>query len=163
MTDVFISYQRQSSTILAHMIKGALEARKISVYLDVAEPNTVGRLLDHIRAGIDNSSVFMCLLGASTLDSKYVLEELDYALNLGKPLIPIIQEEFTEQNTYHKNVQELLDWRQIHLHDTSGQFVDKSIEQIVEMTDSYLDSRSFSPGLRDQLVLLGKAIERLTD
>lgn len=164
MADVFISYQRRSSSALALLIKQQLEARTITAVVDVTDMDSPGILRDKLREHIAQSSVFVCLLGATTLNSRYVLDEIDHAIELNKPLIPVIQESFAEiDNQGNMNVNELLKWQGLRVLDTTGQLIPETIEKLGDMIVEILAARGFATTLAQQMALMGKMIDRLTD
>src|SRR5690348_10226364 len=96
MASVFISYRRANSAALAHYFKRILDDHGISAYLDVKSEPKVGLLDEQIKSEIENCTVFVCFLEATTLESEWVRREIELAYQLNKKLIPVRQENFSD-------------------------------------------------------------------
>src|SRR5688572_7461934 len=95
MAQIFISYRRVESSLLATLIARELEAKGFTVFVDTRSVDGAGPFPERLRAAIADCSVFVCLLGASSLSSAWVREEIAQAQQLGKKLIPVFQEKYT--------------------------------------------------------------------
>ena len=91
--DIFISYRRDGGAPYARILQLMLSQRGYEVFLDYDEL-TDGVFGEHIKAAIKNSSVFMLVLSAHSMDrcvneDDWVRQEIKLALDEGKQIIPV--------------------------------------------------------------------------
>lgn len=91
--DIFISYRRDGGAPYARILQLMLTQRGYNVFLDYDEL-TDGVFGDHIKNAIKNSSVFMLVLSAHSMDrcvneDDWVRQEIKLALDEGKQIIPV--------------------------------------------------------------------------
>ena len=85
---VFISYKRTESSAFALLINTRLKAEGINSYLDMSIPKG-DDWQKRIKEEIESHDYFVFLLGKQSLNSKVVLQELTWAMQFGKVIIPI--------------------------------------------------------------------------
>lgn len=98
-SDIFISYRRQGGEFPGMMIRDALVRRGYDVFFDV-ESMHQGAFSDQIRTAIKNCSDFLLILSPGTLDrccneNDWVRYEIEYAIQCGKQIIPVMTSDFT--------------------------------------------------------------------
>lgn len=91
--DIFISYRRDGGAPYARILQLMLTQRGYDVFLDYDEL-TDGVFGEHIKTAIKNSSVFMLVLSANSMDrcvneGDWVRQEIKLALDEGKQIIPV--------------------------------------------------------------------------
>jgi hypothetical protein len=84
----FISYRRKDSSAFALLILARLKAAGLQAYLDLAIP-AGDDWQQRIKDEIDRRDYFILLLGQETLSSSVVQQEIVWALQGGKTIIPI--------------------------------------------------------------------------
>lgn len=89
MPSVFLSYRRQTSAELAAYLTRELRLRGVTVHYDTERLESVRAYPNRLLRAIESSDALICLVDADTFESAWVLHELQYAHNLGKPLLPI--------------------------------------------------------------------------
>jgi len=77
--DVFISYSSQDE-VFANQIALDLKSSGLTVWKDTSEIVPGERLRESIETGIRNSKVFIIIVSARSLNSRWVLNELDAAM-----------------------------------------------------------------------------------
>jgi serine/threonine protein kinase len=92
--DIFISYQRNVSAMLAMYLADKLKAQGIHAFVDAQGLDGAGPFPPHIERAIEDSDVFVCLLADTTLHAEWVLREIRLARRYEKPMIPIMQESY---------------------------------------------------------------------
>jgi serine/threonine protein kinase len=129
---VFISYQRDTSTGLAMYLASKLKAEGIRPFVDAQGIDRAGRFPPQIEQAIEDADVFVCLLADKTLESSYVLDEIRAAVRFEKPMIPIMQESYdpaAQQSDPAVNTMlsfqglPILDRRNLHLEHTAADLV----------------------------------------
>ncbi|MCL4875101.1 MAG: TIR domain-containing protein [Anaerolineae bacterium] len=153
MAYVFISYSRHDSTELAHLLKEKLEHQRISAFLDVINLDTSGSFPSKLRHEIEAAPVFLCLLGLHTLDSPYVQEEVRYAHESGRTLIPVLQTSFHPPEDAPDYIQALLESNGIELPEKATYFED-ALRKITDRVSNALLAEHITldePDLDDRL------------
>lgn len=95
---IFISYRRDGGEHLAGRIEDRLSGLGYSVFLDV-ESMKAGRFDEQIYRAIDGCDVVLVILSEHALDrcvneGDFVRMEIEYAMKLGKKIIPIMDRKF---------------------------------------------------------------------
>src|SRR5687768_669814 len=135
MPSIFISYRRADSASLSQLLEAKLAKHGIRAYVDTRKVDSAGPFPDRLRKAIAEADAFVALLGANTLDSAWVLEEIRHAHALGKPMIPVFQEKYAPpQAISDPAVNALLQFDGVHILDISNLYVDEAIKQIADMT-----------------------------
>jgi iron(II)-dependent oxidoreductase len=135
MPSAFISYRRVDSAALATLIAVRLkEVHGIDAYVDTRNTDSGGPFPDRLRGAIERSDVFVCLLGATTLQSDWVLIEIEHAHNLRKIMIPVFQERYVAPNPIPNNhIEALLQSDGVQFIDVRNLYIDQAIAQLAEM------------------------------
>jgi len=87
--DIFISYSRVDR-IAAKLIANELIANGFTVWLDVDGIAGGSNWLEEIERAIASASSIIVLLSATSIESKFVLQEIYYAYGLKKLILPIL-------------------------------------------------------------------------
>lgn len=94
---IFISYKRSESSALALLVMNMLKQAGLNPFLDLAlipgEDWSAG-----LKDRVESADYFVALLGPQTLTSKVVLEEIDWALEAGKLIMPVWHSGFIYQS-----------------------------------------------------------------
>jgi serine/threonine protein kinase len=134
--DVFLSYRRDVGSGWATFIAHELRRRNISVFVDTERRDNVGSFPRWLEEAISNCKVFVCLLSAKTLKSKWVYEEIRLADQYGKKMVPILQEDFRRQKVYadaETHIEALLTCQGVILLDRRNEYVSEAIARLVEL------------------------------
>jgi hypothetical protein len=87
-TSIFISYRRQESSAFALLILARFKALGLEPFLDInIEPGDEWHA--QLEAEVSSRESFICLIGPTTLESKYVRREIAWALAANARIIPI--------------------------------------------------------------------------
>lgn len=86
---VFISYRRKTSADLARYIHHRLQSLSYDTFLDVETING-GRFSTIIKKQIINRDVFVVILTPDSLESEWVIREIQTAFEYEKPIIPLM-------------------------------------------------------------------------
>ncbi len=97
MTSLFVSYSRRDSAF-AHRLIDAFKGKDWEFWIDWEDiPPTVDWRKE-IEKGIEESDVFLCLIGPNSSGSKYCRREIEHAAKNGKRLIPIVIEDVSPED-----------------------------------------------------------------
>lgn len=89
--DVFISYSRKDFDEVSSLIEAVrTEIPDLSVWFDVTGIESGDEFEDKIISAIDKSSYVLFALSENSLDSQWTKDEVMYARNTGKKVIPIL-------------------------------------------------------------------------
>lgn len=135
MTKAFISYRRVDSAALATLIALSLKDKHgIDAFVDTRNTDGGGTFPDRLRRAIEQSDIFVCLLGETTLQSAWVLEEIEHAHNLRKTMTPIFQERYAPPSPIpNGHVEALLQHDGIHILDVRNIYMDQAIAELASM------------------------------
>ncbi len=87
-SSIFISYKRSESSALALLVMNQLKQAGLDAFLDLAlipGENWYGGL----KQRIESKDYFVLLLGPHTLESKVVIEEIGWAIDAERAIIPV--------------------------------------------------------------------------
>lgn len=87
--DIFISYSRRDQEFVSRLADD-LNAHVAGVWFDQSTIQPGQKWHDEILEGIRECKAFVLVLSPDAVESRYVREELDKALELGKPIFPVI-------------------------------------------------------------------------
>src|SRR5512147_809774 len=87
--DIFISYSRRDTEFVARLASD-LDAQVAGVWFDQSAIQLGQKWHDEIMDGIRECKAFILVLSPDAAESKYVREEVNKALELGKPIFPVI-------------------------------------------------------------------------
>lgn len=139
LPQVFISYRRADSTILAHYVAEHLEKNHITAFVDVRQVDGGGLFPDRLRQAIEDAPILVCLLGSTTLDSEWVRQEIEHAHQHDKILIPVFQESYrSPTSSLDEHIAALLESDGIHIFDKRGLYVDNAIHDLIHMIQATL-------------------------
>jgi formylglycine-generating enzyme required for sulfatase activity len=85
----FISYSRVNSAFVVRLAKD-LKNAGFDVWLDQLDIPKGARWDDEIEAAVERSSTFMIVLAPESIESQNVKDELSYAIDTGKHILPVV-------------------------------------------------------------------------
>jgi len=134
---IFISYQRDSSSGWAVHLASELDRKhKIAAFVDTQRTDSAVRFPARLKNAIQDCDVFVCLLSASTLQSKWVQEEIRLAWENNKPMVPVFQESYSQPDPSEQlepYVETLITYDGVKLLDRQNLYVENAIEKLAEM------------------------------
>lgn len=136
MTDAaFISYRRQPSGPLALLIQEKLKNNHgINAYVDTTRTDSTRvRFPQRLMTAIAETPVFICLLSSTTLESEWVLEEIQQAYDTGRFCIPIFQENYRPPAEITPALDYLLSHDGVHIFDQKNLYVDEAVARIANL------------------------------
>jgi TIR domain len=87
--DVFISYSRRDEEFVLRLV-GDLEARQAPAWIDRGNIHGGEQWRASIQRGIREARAFVLVISPNSIASANVAEEVTLALQLGKPIIPLV-------------------------------------------------------------------------
>ena len=87
--EIFISYSRRDQEFVTRLASD-LDAQVAGVWFDQSAIQAGEKWHDEIMEGIRECKAFILVLSPDAAESKYVREEINKALELGKPIFPIV-------------------------------------------------------------------------
>lgn len=87
--DIFISYSRRDSEFVTRLASD-LDKQVAGVWFDQSDIQLGDKWHDRIMDGIRDCKAFVLVLSPDAVESKYVREELNKALELGKTIFPVV-------------------------------------------------------------------------
>ncbi len=146
VADIFLSYSRQDSAFVERL-SDALAAHSKDVWLDLHTIADGEVFPDAIRRAIEASEAFVFVISPASLSSAYCGHEVDYAVALGKRIVPVLHEVVPEDEIpaaiAERNWIPFLD---------NSEF-ERSVDRVVVAVDTDLEYR------REHTRLLVKAVE----
>jgi hypothetical protein len=143
---IFISYRRGPSEAYALLIAEKLAPYGMKVFVDTLTVEGAEAFPERLLKGIEDCDVFICLLAPSTLDSEWVRREIEHAHEVGKPMIPVFQPDYSPGDTLNlpQYVSDLLQYEGVRI--TSG-YVNEAIDKLAAMIEEtwYKRFRAASP------------------
>ncbi len=91
---VYVSYRQLSSAVLAQVIAHELAAHAIDALIDTRAGETSG-FPARLFTEIESRAALICLIDAETLNSPWVMREIEHAHAQHKPLIPVYHAGYT--------------------------------------------------------------------
>ncbi len=133
--DVFVSYRRIPSAMLAQLLAEKLPQRGIRhVFVDTRVTDGAGPFPDRLLRAIEACKVFVCLLADTTLDSEWVRTEIEHAYHLGKPMIPVFQESYIPpKEALTPSLAALLQDEGIHVLDIRNIYLEQTMNELATM------------------------------
>jgi serine/threonine protein kinase len=133
----FISYQRDSSSGWAVLFARELEQKHdVFAFVDTQRLDSAVRFPTRLKKAIEECDVFICLLSAETLKSKWVQEEIRLAWENRKPMVPVFQEAFSQPDASEKlepHIETLITYDGVHLLDRRNIHVDYTIAELAKI------------------------------
>jgi hypothetical protein len=164
MAQVFISYRRNTSAILAQLLRQELKAYNIDAFVDVRDIESSGSFPDKLTRAIESATTVICLLADGTLESEWVQEEIRQAYEFGKTLIPVFQESYqTPPPPYPEYIAFLLHSQGVRVFDAQGVFIEEAVQKMINLMKPQADESShFSEPIKAQMNVLSKTFDELT-
>lgn len=127
--EIFISYSRRDQEFVTRLASD-LNAQVAGVWFDHAEIQMGEKWHDEIMEGIRDCKAFVLVLSPDAADSKYVREEVNKALELGKTIFPVIYRPSRMRGEFESPIREIqtLDLRSGSYTDNFQKLVDGLIE-----------------------------------
>ncbi|MBN1565944.1 MAG: toll/interleukin-1 receptor domain-containing protein [Anaerolineae bacterium] len=104
---IFISYQRKSHSDLASLIQTRLTNLNYAAFLDRNDIIPGSIFSEDISRKIASCDTFIVILGETTLESEYVRQEVEIALNYKKLIIPVTTPGFSWQTPLPESIKDL--------------------------------------------------------
>lgn len=86
---VFVSYSRQNSEFVLRLVTD-LRGKNIPLWLDQTDIPTGKRWDREIEKALETATHFLLVMSQASNDSDNVRDEIDFAIDAGKPIIPIL-------------------------------------------------------------------------
>jgi hypothetical protein len=155
MADVFISYRRRPSASLALLVQAKLKAEHgMDAYVDTTRTDSTRiQFPERLMQAIDDAPVFVCLLGEGTLESEWVVKEIERAYLQDKFCIPVFQETYTPASQSHAAIDYLLNHDGVHIFDQKNVMVTESINQLADLIEPHRE-RNITPSWRKRLPVI---------
>lgn len=133
---IFISYRRRGGNHLARLIETVLKSLGYEVFLDV-ESMRAGKFNEQIYRAIEACSDVLVILSEHALDrcvdpEDFVRKEVEYALELKKNVIPVMDPDFVFPDTMPEKMLPLKDRHGIVTDSNYFSAVIKAIENLLE-------------------------------
>src|SRR5512134_1539487 len=127
--DIFISYSRRDQEFVSRLASD-LNAQVAGVWFDQSAIQPGEKWRDEIMEGIRDCKAFILVLSPDAMESRYVREEVNKALELGKTIFPVIYRPAKWTGEFGSLVQEIqtLDLRSGSYTDNFQKLVDGLIE-----------------------------------
>ena len=141
---VFISYERASATAWVTLIAQELAREHgIRCFVDAASLDRAESTRRRIRSAIRDCEVFICILGATTLQSQWVRDEIAMAWQARKTMVPVLLEGFreTSEDKKARSIRVLLDFGGELILDRQNLYVKEAIQRIAQRVKSGLADR----------------------
>jgi serine/threonine-protein kinase len=139
MSSVFISYRRKPSAILAQLIMKDLKDQGIEAYLDIERMDSAAAFPERLLQAIETCDVFVCLVGEGTFESDWVQREIEHAVRIGKPLIPVFQESYEPiplDQLPTPFIRTLLEHDGVYIFDLKNVYVPQAVEALARMIEN---------------------------
>ena len=91
MADLFVSYSRRDTDFVRRLCE-ALAARGKDVWLDTETIADAELFPEAIRRAIEECEAFLFVITPASVESAYCEQEVDYAGELGKRIVPVLRE-----------------------------------------------------------------------
>src|SRR5687768_15708014 len=127
--DIFISYSRRDQEFVTRLASD-LHAQVAGVWFDQSTIQLGEKWHDEIMEGIRDCKAFILVLSPDAMESRYVREEVNKALELGKTIFPVIYRPAQWTGEFESLVREVqtLDLRSGSYTDNFQKLVDGLIE-----------------------------------
>lgn len=119
----------------------------IDAYVDTTRTDgTTVRFPERLMKAIDDAPVFVCVLGERdgehTLQSEWVLKEIQQAYDLHKFCIPVFQQSYRPLPDMPPAVDYLLGFDGVHIFDQTNVMVDESVRKLAGLIEPHRKKRS---------------------
>jgi len=136
MSDVFISYSRKDSDFV-HKVYDAFKAQDKEVWVDFEDIPLSADWWNEIKAGIDAAETFIFVLTPDSVRSDICRDEIDYAVEANKRIVPILHREIEEDSDKEKIHEQVSSHNWIFFRDTDD--FDNAFTQLVDAVETDLD------------------------
>jgi serine/threonine protein kinase len=134
---VFVSYQRDPSAGWAVLLQRELEQKHdISVFVDTQRMDSAVQFPARLKRAIEECDVFVCLLSGSTLQSRWVQEEIKLAWQNNKPMIPVFQESYSHPSSSEQlepHIEALINYEGVKLLDRQNVYIENAFQRLANM------------------------------
>lgn len=96
--EVFISYSRKNIAFAKRLVDGIYEQGYENVWIDWEDIEFAENWWSRIQEGIESAHNFVFLLTPDSAQSEVCYKEVDYAVQSGKRIIPIIHQDLTRED-----------------------------------------------------------------
>ena len=145
---IFVSYRRLPSAMLATLLATQMEERGIRAFVDTRQTDGGGPFPDRLLRAIEAADVFVCLLAETTLNSEWVRREIQHANEQHKVMIPIFQENYARPDPPpDAHIAALLESDGIHVFDQQNLYIDQAMDQLATMVRTSTKARPISLGV----------------
>lgn len=129
MKEIFISYSRRDQEFVTRLASD-LNAQVAGVWFDQSAIQAGEKWHDEIMEGIRDCKAFVLVLSPDSMESRYVREEVNKALELGKTIFPVIYRPAQWTGEFESLIKEIqtLDLRSGSYTDNFQKLVDGLIE-----------------------------------
>ncbi|MDX2138529.1 MAG: toll/interleukin-1 receptor domain-containing protein, partial [Chloroflexota bacterium] len=100
MSDIFISYSRKNSAFARRLIASLTLVNKDTWVDWEGIPLTAPNWWSEIKAGIEGADSFAFIISPASMASVVCNMELNYALELGKRIIPVVYEDVVSRDAF---------------------------------------------------------------
>ncbi len=145
MPTVYLSYHPPSSADLSALLSRELRQRGLEVFFESKRDASVTTLNDTLRQSIADADLFICLIGAETLGSMLVQQEVEAAHRARKPLIPLFQESYQPialKDAPTPFIKALLEADGVYVLDQQNLYLDTKIDTLANMVGNSLRRQS---------------------
>ncbi|MFN8061238.1 MAG: TIR domain-containing protein [Vicinamibacterales bacterium] len=132
---LFFSYQRESMAGWVNYFADRVRGAGLSVFVDTHHRDGSGVFPDQLARAIEDCAVFICFVGANSLASKWVQQEIGLAYQYDKPMVPVLQEGFTAPPDagLSPGMRRLLASQGVHLSDRRNLSPERCVADLVAM------------------------------
>ena len=100
MSDVFVSYSRENKVFARRLTDRLVQENKESWVDWIGIPKTAPNWWTEIKTGIENADSFVFIMSPASMASVVCNLEVDYAIELGKRIIPIVYQEIETKEAF---------------------------------------------------------------
>jgi len=136
MSDVFISYSRKDGDFVRKVYDG-FKAMEKEVWVDFEDIPLSADWWQEIEAGIDAAETFIFVLTPDSVRSDICREEIEYAVNANKRIVPILHREIVEDADKDKIHKEVSSHNWIFFRENDD--FDRAFQQLVDAVETDLD------------------------
>lgn len=87
---VFVSYARKDTELVLPLVERLERGTGVRFWIDREGIESAAQFEDVIISAIDDAEVVLCMLSDNAQDSQYTRDEITYALNTEKRVVPIL-------------------------------------------------------------------------
>lgn len=136
---IYISYRRRPSASLAMLLRTKLEQSGLeNVFVDSSRQISGGAFPERLLETIIQSDVFVVLLASDTLQSEWVVREIEYALQHNKRIVPVFQEGFDvpAHESLSPSIKDIFNYDGVPIFDKRNIYIDEAIAQLIRLINS---------------------------